>query len=192
MNVSQEDARKSLTIIKTTSDHTRKVIASSYASGLLILWGLIWVVGFASVHFYPRRAGYIFNTLNAIGIVGTILICRKWPHKVATKTPASQNFFWRFLGLWFLLFAFALLWLLLLTPSRGIQVCAFFCTVAMFGYVVIGLWFGSYFMVWLGLTVTGLTFLGYYLFPDYFYLWMSPMGGGALLATGIYIRVCWR
>ena len=161
MNVSQEDARESLTMIKATSDHTRKVIASSYASGLLILWGVIWVVGFVSVHFYPRRAGYIFNTLNAI-------------------------------GLWFLLFAFASLWLLLLSPAKGIQLCAFLCTVAMFGYVVLGLWLGSYFMVWLGLMVTGLTFLGYYVFPGYFYLWMSPMGGGALLGTGVYIRVRWR
>jgi hypothetical protein len=192
MNVSQEDARESLKMIKATSNHTRKVVASTYASGLLILWGLIWVVGFMSVHFYPRRAGYIFNALNTVGIIATILICTKWPRKAATKTSASQNIFWRFLGLWFLLFAFASLWLLLLRPSQGVQVCAFLCTVAMFGYVVIGLWFGSYFMVWLGLIVTGLTFLGYHVFPGYFYLWMSPMGGGALLATGIYIRLRWR
>lgn len=192
MNVSREDARESLTMIKATSDHTRKVVAASYASGLLILWGLIWVVGFISVHFYPRRAGYIFNTLNAIGIVGTILICRKWPHKVATKTPASQNILWRLWGFGILLFVFASIWLRLLTPFKGIQLSAFSCTVAMFGGIVIGLWFGSYFMVWLGLIVTGLTLLGYYVFPGHFYLWMSPMGGGALLATGIYIRVRWR
>jgi len=192
MNVSQEDARESLKTIKATSDHTRKVVASSYASGLLILWGLIWVVAFISVHFCPRRAGYIFNTQNAIGIVGTILICRKWPHKVATTTPASQNIFWRLIVLWLLLYAFAWLWLLLLTPFKSIQVSAFFCTVPMFGSVVLGLWFGSYFMVWLGLIVTGLTFLGYYAFPGYFYLWMSPMGGGLLLGTGIYIRFRWR
>ena len=192
MNVSREDARVSLTMIKAASDHTRKVVASSYASDLLILWGLIWVVGFTSAHFYPHRAAYIFNTLNAIGIIGTLLICTRWRGKAATKTPASQNIAWRILGFWLLLFAFASLWLLLLTPSRGIQVCAFFCTVAMFGYVVIGLWSGSYFMFWLGLTVTSLTLLGYHLFPDYFYLWMSPMGGGALLGTGIYIRLRWR
>ena len=175
MNVSREDARVSLTMIKAASDHTRKLVASSYASDLLILWGLIWVVGFTSAHFYPH-----------------LLICTRWRGKAATKTPASQNIAWRILGFWLLLFAFASLWLLLLTPSRGIQVCAFFCTVAMFGYVVIGLWSGSYFMFWLGLTVTSLTLLGYHLFPDYFYLWMSPMGGGALLGTGIYIRLRWR
>ena len=192
MNVSQEDARESLTAIKATSDHTRKVVAASYASGLLILWGLIWVVAFISVHFYPRRAPYIFNTLNAVGIVGTILICRKWPARAATKTPASDKILWRIFGFWFLLFAFASLWLLLLSPAKGIQVSAFLCTVAMFGYVVLGLWLGSYFMVWLGLMVTALTLLGYYVLPGYFYLWMSPMGGGALLGTGIYIRVRWR
>jgi hypothetical protein len=191
MNVSQEDARESLKAIKATSDHTRKVVASTYASSLLILWGLIWVVAFISVHFYPWRARHIFNTLNAIGIVGTILICSKWPHKVATKTPASQNIFWRLLAFGILLFVFASIWLLLLAPFKAIQCCAFCCTVAMFGSVVLGLWFGSYFMVWLGLIVTGLTLLGYYVFPGYFYLWMSPMGGGTLLGTGIYIRVRW-
>jgi hypothetical protein len=93
---------------------------------------------------------------------------------------------------WVLLFAYAIVWLFLVGAVDGMQLCVYLCTAAMFGYVVIGLWSGSFFMVWLGLAVTGLTFLGYYGLPDYFYLWMSPMGGGPLLGTGLYIRIRWR
>jgi len=57
---------------------------------------------------------------------------------------------------------------------------------------VMGLWFCSYFMVLLGLGVTAATLIGYYLLTPYYCLWMAAMGGGALLATGVYIRVCWR
>jgi len=192
MQVSQEDARESLAAVKSVSDQTRKVVAASYASGLLILWGLIWVVGFASVHFYPRRAVYIFNTLNVIGFVATVLIFCRWPRKAATKVPASERLFWRICGFWLLLFAYALLWIVLFKPADGMQICTFTCTLAMFGYVVLGLWLGSYFMLWLGLAVTALTFFGHYVLPSYFFLWMSAAGGGALLGTGLYIRVRWR
>jgi hypothetical protein len=191
MNVSDKDAQQSLAMIEDTAVRTRKAITSSYASGLLILWGLIWILSFASVHFWRQWMAYIFNTLNAIGVIATIVICRRWRTAAAVKSPDSQKIGWRIFALWALLFVYAFVWVLLLAPTRGIQVCAFLCTIPMFAYVVMGLWFGNYFMLWLGLAVTGLTLLGFYLFPHYFYLWMSPMGGGALLGTGLYIRLRW-
>ena len=93
---------------------------------------------------------------------------------------------------WVALFAYAGLWILLLKPANGVLLGTFLATVAMLGYVAIGLWSGSAFMTVLGLAVTSLTVFGYFVLPGHFYLWMAPTGGGALLGTGLYLRVRWR
>ena len=192
MNVSYENAKESLTVIETVTVQTRKAVASAYAAPFLILWGAIWVVSFVLVHFFRHWAGYIFNTFNTIGAITTLLICLRWRAKAATKSPTSQKLTWRILGFWALLGVYIWLWLWLLAPARGIQVCIFIATAAMFGYVVMGLWFGSYFILYLGLGVTAITFFGYYVIPTYFFLWMAVMAGGLLLGTGLYIRIRWR
>lgn len=192
MNVSQENARESLELVEDTTTRLRRAIAASYASGLLILWGLIWVIGFASVHFLPRRAGHIFTALDLVGLVGTVLLIMRWPRTGSVRGAGTTVVLRRMCVFWALLFAYALAWIVLTSPLDGLQLCVFLCTVGMFGYTVIGLWSGGFFMLWLGLAVTALTLIGYYVLPDYFYLWMSPMGGGALLGTGLYIRIRWR
>jgi hypothetical protein len=192
MNVTQEDARESLELVEDTTTRLRRAIAASYAGGLLILWGLIWVIGFASVHFLPRRAGHIFTALDLVGLVGTVLLVVRWPQTASVRGTATTVVLRRMCVFWALLFAYALAWIVLTSPLGGLQLCVFLCTVGMFGYTVIGLWSGSLFMLWLGLAVTALTFIGYYALPDHFYLWMSPTGGGALLGTGLYIRIRWR
>ncbi|MHC4527109.1 MAG: hypothetical protein ACYS29_04455, partial [Planctomycetota bacterium] len=84
-------------------------------------------------------------------------------------------------------------WLSFLRPFNGLQMNAFLCTAIMFAYVVTGLWYGSYHMVWLGLAVTCSTLIGFYLIPPKYYcLWMAPMAGGALFGAGLYFRLRWR
>jgi hypothetical protein len=61
----------------------------------------------------------------------------------------------------------------------------------MFGYLVMGLWLGRFFL-WLGLLVTATTLVGYYFVSDYFFLWMALTGGGSLIAAGVFIRKFWR
>ena len=99
---------------------------------------------------------------------------------------------WRIGGLWGALLIYIFIWLRLLSPVNGMQVNAFICTACMFAYIVIGLWFESYFMIVLGLAVTAATLIGFYLLAGYYCLWMAFAGGGALLGTGLYIRVRWR
>ncbi len=72
------------------------------------------------------------------------------------------------------------------------QCNVFISTAGMFAYVVMGLWFNSRFMIILGLALTGVTLVGFYLLTPYYCLWMAIMGGGTLLGTGMYIRVRWR
>lgn len=192
MSISQQDAAASLNLVHDATAKTRRAIAAGYAGNLLILWGIVWIAGFAAVHFSPHHGGRIFAVLDGLGIVGTVLICRKWPIRSSMTGQAISRIGRRMLLFWLVLFVYAGLWALLLKPASGMLLGTFLATVAMLGYVVIGLWSGSSFMIALGLAVTGLTLFGYFLIPAYFNLWMAPTGGGALLGTGLYIRTRWR
>ena len=61
---------------------------------------------------------------------------------------------------------------------------------AMFAYVVGGLWLGRFF-VWLGLGVTAVTLVSLFALPDYFWIVMAVIGGGAMLLSGLHMRRTW-
>ena len=91
------------------------------------------------------------------------------------------------------MFIYVAIWLNMLKPVSGLQTGAFIGTACMFVYIVIGLRFEGYFLVWLGLAVTGVILAGLYIVPlAYYNLWMAAFGGGAILGTGLYIRIYWK
>lgn len=192
MNISEEEARTSLNQIQNASAQMRKAIASSYGSNLLILWGLLWSIAFIATHFYLAYAHQIFVAMGLVGGIGTFIIRWAFYAMAPVKSSPEQKLGWRMFWFWVLLLVYIFIWLSIFAPSSGLQCNAFICTAVMFAYIVMGLWFCSYFMVLLGLGVTGATLIGYYLLTSCYCLWMALMGGGALLATGVYIRICWR
>ena len=196
MDVSSEKAQESLTVVQATTKTTTKSLAATYASPALILWGIITVLAFLGSHLLivldlHKWLWHLWVSLTAIGSITTFLICwRQYSRGVPIKNPALARAGWRDLAFWLLLFVYLGIWLRLVNHWHGLQLSAFICTVVMFAYVVMGLYEpGSKFMIWLGLSVTALTLIGYYLIPhDYYCLWMAPACGGALLGTGLYLR----
>ena len=195
MNISHEDARRSLTMIEDTSIQTGRSIAAAYASPLLMLWGLVWIVAFIGTHFFLRLASHVWAVLDGVGIIGTILICR-WRFRagIPTKSSDSKRAGWSIFWFWTFLFAYAAVWLFLFAPVSGRQSNAFICTAVMFAYVIMGLWWKQCrFLLWLGLAVTVCTLIGFYLIPPAFYcLWMAAAAGVPMLGTGLYLWLCWR
>jgi hypothetical protein len=49
----------------------------------------------------------------------------------------------------------------------------------------------SFSSTWWALPITALALAGYFLLPGLFYLWMGILGGGAMIALGLYIRMRW-
>jgi hypothetical protein len=192
MNVSQEEAQASLSTVRNVTTRTHRAIASAYANPLLILWGVLWIIAFTAAHFYLSYAFHIFMAMAAVGGIGTAAIFWIFHTKAPIKDASTTRAGWRITVFWILLYAYTTIWLFLLAPFNGLQCNVVISTAAMFGYVVIGLWLGSYFMVVLGLAVTAATLVGYYFLTPYYCLWMAVIGGGALLGTGLYIRLRWR
>jgi hypothetical protein len=192
MNVSQGEAQASLSTVQDVMDQTHKAIASAYANPLLILWGVLWIIAFTAAHFYLTYAFYIFIGMAAVGGAGTAVIFRAFHTKAPIQETSGPKLGWRIAVFWILLYVYVVIWLFLLTPFNGLQCNAVICTAAMFGYIVIGLWCDSRFMITLGLVVTVAMLAGFYLLTGYYCLWMALIGGGALLGTGLYIRLRWR
>ena len=196
MNVSTEDAHESLSVVEVTNEQMYKAVASAharYSSDLLVLWGLIWLAGFALVQFHREHAVYILAGLGAGALVTTVLwIWRKGPKRAVIRSDSSRRTFRRVFWFWVLLNPYAFAWILLLAPLDALQVFAFMCTLAMFGFGVLGLWFNSPLVVGLGLTVTAAIVLGYLLSPAWLYSLVALVGGGTMLTAGIHMRIRWR
>ena len=192
MNVSQEDARISLSAAQSVMNQTHKAIASAYASPLLILWGILWITAFTVTHFYVHYAFYIFMAMGVVGGLGTAVIVGIFRSKAPVKEKSSHKFGRSVTALWVFLCIYIVIWLFLFAPFTGLQCNALICTAVMFAYIVMGLWFESRFMIILAVAVTAATLVGYYLLREYYCLWMAFVGGGAIFGTGLYIRLRWR
>jgi hypothetical protein len=194
MNVTNDDAVQSLAQVEEVMAKTRQSLASTYGGPFLILWGFIWVVSYLGTHFFLMWANWIWNISSGLGCIGTIFIFwRLFRHGPAVRNSSDKRLVLRTILFWPLVFVYACVWLNIVKPGNGIEVNAFLVTVIMFAYVIMGLWFGSWIMAVLGVVVTAFTMVGFYLIPSGLYcLWMAVTAGGALLGTGLYMKLRWR
>ena len=200
MNISKQEAQDSLNEIHSVIDQTRKAIAHGASSSILIVWGVIWLIGYSGTQFFPQWGGLIWMPLVFIGAISSWVLGARRHH---STTPNANGA--KIGAFWLVLFGYAALWMILLHPAqlpKGVewanyqpfndrQIGAFMATVPMFAYVAGGLWFGRFF-VWLGAIVTALTVIGFFLLPAWFNLWMAVTGGGSLIVSGLYIRNRWK
>jgi len=62
---------------------------------------------------------------------------------------------------------------------------------AMIGWIAMGFLL-SIAAVRLALLITAIALLGFFLLPQYFFLWMAFLGGGTMIGGGLYIILKWR
>lgn len=147
----------------------------------------------------PRNSGPLWAILTTLGIIGSALLGR------AARNPTILGRYGSRIGLsWLALFSFAVIWVFILGPADlawahqvhvteliNRKIAAFWATVPMFAYIIMGLWLDRFFL-WLGGLVTVATLFGYYAIHGYFFLWMAVVGGGSLMAGGLFIRKNWN
>ncbi len=180
MGLPGEEAKRRLEEIRSTAEQTRKIAAYSGADVILIMWGVIWVAGYAITFFAPLLGAWTWAALIPAGIAGTILISRR---SSAVKSTLARRIGW----FWLALYVYVMLWSVLLYPFIKVEgenesmslwktLSAVGLTIPMFAYVVMGLLL-RHMMVWLGLAVTALIVAGLYLIPlPWFWLYLSGVG----------------
>jgi hypothetical protein len=187
MNISPEEAQQALASIQQTKERLRK--GYGYYGYYGIIWGFVWLVGFLASQFLTSRPAVIGWTWGILVLAGWISSAWLGMHQATyVRSVIGAR-----LGLFFLaLFAFAILWFIILPPLSGKLYILLFVTLIFFGGVVSGVFSRSVLAVISCVSLTVISLIGYYLVPGYFYLWMAIFGGLSMFCFGLYVRLRWR
>ena len=189
MNVSPSEAEEALTAIRSMAQKTRQSIASSGAYITLIATGIVWLIGFMCTQFLQGVVVvYIWIGLSILGSILGVVLGMRMGKRV--RSPSTAPIAKRIGLFWLLLVLYGIAAIVLARPTDGKQVTMFVILFIMLGQLAMGLLF-SFSFVWWALPVTTLALVGYFLLPDIFYLWMAILGGGGMIALGLYIRSRW-
>jgi hypothetical protein len=177
MALSQLEAAEALQSIATAESRSATLRRYRGAAPHLILWGVLWALGYGLTQLMPARGAAIWAVIVVVGLAaGTMTMFRKGAR------PAA----WRFAAIWATLIVFCAATFAIMAPVDGRQVAAFIPLVIAASYVIGGIWLGSRFVA-AGIAVAVLTLAGFFLLREYFLLWMAVVGGGALLLAGLWL-----
>lgn len=184
MSLSSEEAVASLTQVEEAGRRSSQLYFYHCSSPHLIMWGIIWVIGYGGTGFFPHQSLKLWLALMVAGIVGGTLIRRKYGAKTSDAPYA-----WRFAALWVIILFFVFATYAILRPTHGNQFCAFPALVTGCAYMAIGLWQGLRYLI-AGAAVVALTLAGYFYIEQFFLnsLWFAVVGGGAMILTGLWFR----
>jgi len=189
MDISQTEAEEALDAIQSMAEKTRRSIAEGGTYITLILTGVIWLLGFMATQFLSTNIiGYIWGGLSILGtILGFVMGFRR---SKQIRSPLTIQMVRRVGIFWLILVLFCLAVIFVAQPADGKRAVLLIILFIMLGQMAMGLLL-SFSTVWWTLLIAGLALVGYFLFPDIFYLWMSILGGGGMIVFGLYIRSRW-
>jgi len=184
MSLSPKEAAHTLSDVERAARRSGQAYGYRKASPHLILWGLIWIVGYAGTDLHPEYANVIWLTLSVLGSAGSFFLgYRDRP----AHAPVYRNG-WRMLGLVAIVLVFLSATVMLIGgvnagPMMGVVAPLLIGAI----YAGAGLWLGSRFVI-TGLVIIALTLGGYFYLHDHFLLWMAFIGGGGLVLAGFWLR----
>jgi hypothetical protein len=189
MNISPTEAEESLEAIQDVMQKTRQSIARSNAHISLIVTGTVWLIGFLCTQFLSGEIlTYIWIGVSLLGsALATLLNIRTGKRM---RSPSAGPTAKRIGLIWLLLVVYCLAAIAVAWPLDGKQLTIFIILFVVVGWLVMGLLL-SITSVWPGLIIIALVLTGYFLLPGIFYLWMAILGGGGMIALGLYIRYRW-
>ncbi|MCJ7825088.1 MAG: hypothetical protein MUP44_09335 [Anaerolineales bacterium] len=176
----RNEAHESLEIVRQASELTRQAVARAGSGYMLIIWGVVWLVGFLGSQFLGEAQGYLWLFLDVFGIVGTAVVIIKSSKQVRSTHGKRIGIFW------LILFVYGGLIYWIAGPFQGDQYLLFITILVSLAYVVMGLWFSPP-LLYIGLSITALAMVGWQLVPAYLGAWLALVGGGGLISSGIYI-----
>ena len=181
MTLTRAEAQDTLRAISHTEHRSSAAYGYQMSAPHLILWGVIWVIGYGFSYWQPERS-QIWLALVAGGVLGSMIIGRRM------RPPAAGSRDWRYLATVAALAIFITVLFVILTPRGPRGAGAFFPVLAAFYYSLIGIWTRGSRMTVLGVALVVLTLSGFVFPPQFFTLWMAIVGGGGLILGGLWLR----
>jgi hypothetical protein len=177
MELSPQEAASALRDIESAQKRSETLRCYTRSSPHLVLWGILWVVGYGLTDFFPQHGRAIWAVIVAIGLVGGFAAMRQDGHAAG----------WRYGAVALTLIGFFCAIFAVLSPVNGRQVAAVIPLGLAAAYILVGLARGPRFVV-TGLAVAALTLAGFFLLKHHFLLWMAGVGGAALILAGLWLR----
>jgi hypothetical protein len=181
MSIDSQQAASALSDIDAIVRRVRQSRIYNLASLMIIMWGALTFAGYLATYLSPRSGYYFWIAVYLTGIAGSFVVSRLDQARKGVRT-----FDLRIFAAFVLFIAFGIFccWLGHFTPR---QLGTFWPLYFALVYTVAGLWIGTAFVV-IGLGITALTLIGYFLVGDAFDLWMAFVNGGGLMLGGLWMR----
>jgi len=185
MNLSHDEAQAALNDIYQATAQAHHLLKAWLYS--ILVCGIVWTVAFAVAQWQPLTPVWSAGETILVGVVCSFLFAQRLT-PVVRFTPGSRSAFLHsripiFYGI---LYAFFVLWQFMLDLTT-MQVAALWITVVMLATITTGLLLQQRLFIVSGLGVTVMTALGYWLVPDYFWLWIAGFAGLPLIVVSLYL-----
>jgi hypothetical protein len=181
MSIGPTEAAASLVDIESIAKRVKQSSFYRVAGTVVILWGIVWAIGFSATQIVPERALAVWIACDAFGVIATTALTARAAHK------HGRDFDPRFLAALLLFFGFGMLWSQVFGRFGGRELDAYWPTLFMFGYALAGLWLGRAFVV-IGLSITTMTVAGFLWVDRWFDLYLALVDGGGLILCGLWMR----
>jgi hypothetical protein len=183
MSLTPNEAATALRDIETTERRSASARSYKSTSPFLILWGLLWAVGYGTTELAPQFTNPVWLGVTIAGAIASTIIGMR----VKDGGTAERKFDWRIFTVWIASLVFLSAIFTVVGPVSGAQMGAVIPLVIAWAYVALGAWAGPRIMI-IGVALGALTLLGYFEWPQHFAGWMAVVGGGTLIGTGFWLR----
>ncbi len=150
------------------------------AARIIMLWGAVNIVRYGLIALAPGWFGPRWFLVDAVGVAGTLVLLLR-------GGAEGGRYPLRVLGAFVLFYAFGWVWADLIGAFTARQDMAFWPSLFLFGYCVIGLWLGVAFVA-IGVGLTALILAGYFWSGAAFPLWLAVVTGGGFIVCGAWMR----
>lgn len=184
MAISRDEALQAIQQLERTE--ARAFDARVYRSfgGQLILWGLIWAAGYTLSGAWPDRTGLIWPPLVVVGFAAGFILKRRAGRATAQGVETS-GLRWAAQALAIVLFMGGVYLVFPITSAA--QPLAFPALMIAFIYALVGSARLTR-MLWIGAALFALTVIGFLFLKPYLAFWLAAVGGGSLVAGGLWLR----
>ncbi|CAN5339237.1 hypothetical protein BH11PSE4_BH11PSE4_04510 [soil metagenome] len=180
--IDRREAAAALTDIDDIVQRVRQSRIYQVSSLMLMWWGPLTAIGYVMSWAWPIHAGYGWVVIDLVGVAGSFAISAR--ERVGTGTRGLDA---KMVAALLLFFGFGLLWSVGIVHFTPRQLGAFWPIYCMLVYTIVGLWVGPAFVA-IGLGISALTLIGFYVAGSWFELWMAVVNGGGLLLGGFWMR----
>jgi hypothetical protein len=179
MTLTQADATAALRDAEAMEHRSSRLRGYQSASPHLIIWGIVWAVGYAASYLQLAWINAIWLALVAVGTAASIVAGmadgRKGVHAEGLAV----------LGVTFVVFVAGTF--IVMAPHDPRQPAAFFPLVVAAGYAIMGA-MGATRMLIIAGALAALTLGGFIELGNLFLPWMAVVGGGGLVLGGVWLR----